>query len=132
MRILIFIFFVLAWHFINGQSIAEHYQKGFNKILEEDYSNALKSMDLAIELNPKFTEAYYYRGIAKGKLNDHTGAIDDFTMVIRLDNRFFRAFYNRGVAKIRLGKTKPGCKDLKRAHNMGDPDARDFIDKHCD
>lgn len=126
-----FLFFLIFWNFSHAQSIADYYQKGFNKVLEEDFEGAIKSLDLAIELNSKYTEAYYYRGVAKGKLGDHTSAIDDFTKVIKLDYRFFRAFYNRGVAKIRLGKMKPGCKDLMRAHNMGDPNAKEYIEMHC-
>lgn len=131
MKTSILIFFLLVCTFIKAQSIAEHYQKGFNKVLEEDFEGAISSLDLAIELNNKFTEAYYYRGVAKGKLGDHSSAINDFTKVIKLDYRFFRAFYNRGVAKIRLGKMKLGCKDLMRAHNMGDPNAKEYIEKHC-
>lgn len=44
----------------------------------EDYTTAISFFDAAIEIYPKYDEAYYQRGQSKYELNDYLGALNDY------------------------------------------------------
>ena len=46
-------------------SAEEYYKSGYRKTLDGDYKGAIKEFDKAIEINPKYEEAYLFRGWAK-------------------------------------------------------------------
>ena len=50
-----------------------------------DYAGAIEDYTQAIELDPKFAEAYFNRGNAKHSSGDYAGAIEDYTKAIELD-----------------------------------------------
>ena len=46
---------------------------------QQNYIDAIKDFDIAIELNPKLGESYFERGVAKHKLQDINGAYLDWS-----------------------------------------------------
>jgi tetratricopeptide (TPR) repeat protein len=56
-----------------------------------------KDLDQAIQINPKFADAYYYRGLSSSS----SESIQDFTKAIELDPPFSAAYFERGLAQIR-------------------------------
>jgi len=46
------------------------------------YRDAIKDYNKAIELDPKYAEAYYNRGVVKAKLRDRWEAIQDYNKAI--------------------------------------------------
>ncbi len=46
----------------------EHFYSGVEKANSGDYQGAIEDYNKAIELNPKYAEAFYNRGFAKGEL----------------------------------------------------------------
>jgi len=58
---------------------------------------ALDAFTKAIELNPKYAEAYCYRGMAYGIFEEHHQAIMDYDKAIELNPKYAEAYYNRGV-----------------------------------
>lgn len=44
----------------------------------EDYSTAISFFDTAIEIYPKYDEAYYQRGLSKYQLNKYLDALKDY------------------------------------------------------
>ena len=61
--------------------------------------DAIADYDKAIELNPKYTEAYLSRGETKERLKDYDGATSDYKKVIELDPKNYRAFVDLGSLK---------------------------------
>ncbi|GAH96835.1 unnamed protein product, partial [marine sediment metagenome] len=69
-----------------------------------EYPKAFADFAKAIQLNPKYANAYYNRGIAYGELRQHTKAVSDYTRAIELDPKYTEAYYNRGVQYVHLRK----------------------------
>lgn len=53
------------------------YEKGLNMMKYEDYTTAISFFDTAIEIYPKYDEAYYQRGLSKYQLNKYLDALKD-------------------------------------------------------
>ena len=58
-----------------SQTAIDYFNSGFKKGKSEDFTGAIVDYTKAIELNPKYGEAYYFRGVSKYFLDDYTGAI---------------------------------------------------------
>jgi tetratricopeptide (TPR) repeat protein len=90
-------------------------QKGINSIQSEDYQQAIKDFDKAIELNPNLAEAYNNRGLVYGKLGNLQQAIKDFDKAIELNPNYAEAYYSRGIAFGKLGNLQQEIKDYDKA-----------------
>ena len=64
---------------------------------------AIQDYDKAIEINPKYAEAYFNRGSAYLEQGDPIVAIQDYDMAIALDPKFAAAYVNRGYARNAQG-----------------------------
>ncbi|MEZ5197176.1 MAG: tetratricopeptide repeat protein [Bacteroidales bacterium] len=60
------------------ESYYGYYLRGLNNYLLEDYDDAITDFDMALKLNPDFTDAYIKRAKAKSKSNNLIGAIADY------------------------------------------------------
>lgn len=74
-------------------------KSGFDKYLHSDYDGAIADYTKAIELNPKYSEAYCNRGNAKLLKRDYDGAYADGNQAIALDPKNADAYSVRGQAK---------------------------------
>ena len=57
----------------------EYFEKGLEAGNNGNHKAAIEYFSKAIELEPKYAEAYFNRGNAKFKLSNYTGAIEDFS-----------------------------------------------------
>jgi len=80
-----------------------------------DYNGAISDYTKAIELNPKFANAFYNRGCVKRKIGDYNGAISDYTKAIELDPNFLDAYYNRGNVRFDNGDYNGAISDYTKA-----------------
>ena len=92
-----------------------YFMLGKTKFAAKDYDNAMRDLDKAIQMNPKFIYAYYARGIAKSYLGDYNGAMTDYDKYIELNSGDAEAYYRRGQAKKVLGKHKAAQADFEKA-----------------
>lgn len=82
---------------------------------EENYSEAMYNLNMAIIAKPNDFEGYFLRGIAKYSLNDYIGAVDDFSKAIEIHPLYVRAYHYRGIANDRLGNYADAETDYKNA-----------------
>jgi len=108
-----------------------YYNIGLSYYNLDKYPDAIASYDKAIELNPRFAQAYDSRGRSKGVTKDYKGALSDFTMAIDLDPQNAKAYYGSGFSKILLDKTESGCADVKKAKEMGYAEAESILKQYC-
>ena len=60
-----------------------------------NYKQAIGDFDRAIEINPKYAQAYYNRGAASESLGNHKQAIEDLKIASRLGNKASQDFLRR-------------------------------------
>ena len=90
-------------------SLAYSYSK-LNK-----YQTAIKLVSTAIELNPKFLDAYYNKGIFLMKLKtkySFNEALKTFTKLYSLDRNMHEALLQRGICLVRLERLEEALIEL--------------------
>jgi tetratricopeptide (TPR) repeat protein len=92
-----------------------YYKNGNAKYQLKDYNGAVKDLDRAIELNPKFTEAYHTRAMCYGELEKFDKALADFDNVIELNPGFKNAYLNRAYyVKVYKGDYAGAIEDYNK------------------
>jgi tetratricopeptide (TPR) repeat protein len=76
----------------------EWYEKGFSLQISGSYKEAVVAYTSAIELNPKYEDAYYNRGLAYYILGNHRQAVSDFDKVIEMRPDSPAYYTGRGLA----------------------------------
>ncbi len=95
-----------AIHFFKGET---YYNKG-------QWGEAISEYNKAIEINPRFAEAYNNRGIsfAQGK-GQYDQAISDFDKAIEINSKFAEAYNNRGISYFNKGQYDQAISDYDKA-----------------
>ena len=70
-------------------------------------------------------------GHEKFKLKDYYGAISDYTKAIEIYPNTDYAYANRGAMKAILKNLKGACVDWKKAAELGNKDAADWLAQDC-
>lgn len=97
-RFLFFCFLLI--HCIGySQTSSEYYKSGNAKVKSKDYRGAIVDYNRAIEINPRYVEAYFQRALSKSDLKDTKGAIEDYTKVIELQPDHAQAYVGIGIEK---------------------------------
>ncbi|MGD8372790.1 MAG: tetratricopeptide repeat protein, partial [Syntrophobacterales bacterium] len=73
----------------------------------------------AIEINPRYAEAYFNRAGAYVEKDQYDQAISDLTRVIELDPEDPEAYNNRAVAYYYQGEYDKAWEDVYRAQSLG-------------
>ncbi len=66
--------------------------------------SAISDFIKAVEINPKYADAYYNRAITYDQLEQYDTAIKYFSKTIEINPKYAAAYNGRGVAYIKLGK----------------------------
>ncbi len=105
------------------------YSSGEAKFKAKDYSGAITDFTKALDLNPKYAEAFLNRGFAKRSAGDIEGAKVDFKSSIEVDPtpKDAAAYYHRAQAKSALGDNQGALSDYKRAAAHGDTKAQAWL-----
>lgn len=85
-----------------AQSAHELTQKGMNLYEKQEYMEAILNLNKALELDPKYSQAYYVRGNIKATFEDFHGAMKDYNTAIENNAKFPDALYARGNVKMSL------------------------------
>ena len=122
-KLLLVLFFVPLISF--GQTSAEYFNNGLEKMEKRDYKGAITDYTKSIELDSNYADAYINRGIAKNKLRNHSGAIADFTKAIELEPNNTYPYITRGWSKNILKDYYGAIVDFNKAIklNPNDDDA---------
>jgi len=82
-------------------------------------AEAIAAFDQAIAEAPKHADSYYFRARAKERLHRMQEAIDDYGQAIRLRSNWGSARLRLGNLLVRIGKTKQGLSEQKKALGLG-------------
>lgn len=96
-----------------------HFARGAAEDALENHDVAIEDYNNALELNPKFVQAYINRGHTKNSLGDTDGAIEDYSNAIQVDPEEGTAYFSRGSMKSKSGDYEGAIEDYNRAieHN---------------
>jgi Flp pilus assembly protein TadD len=108
----------------------------FIKFEQKDYKGSLEYFDKAIQLNPKFSNAYNNRGFAKLQLNDLKGARIDINKSQELDPTNSYAYRTMALYLLAENKKSQACEQLQKAIKLGyssdyDDEVDSLIKQHC-
>lgn len=99
-----------------------YYHRGVAYISMGQHIYAVEDFNKVIKLQPNYANAYNNRGFAHAGLQQYQRAIDDYSNAISLKPDHVSAFLNRGTVYFKQGNNKLGCKDVKKACDLGNCD----------
>jgi len=97
----------------------------------QDYDGAIADYTKSIGLDGTNPTYYDNRALSKTEKDDYAGALEDYSASIDLYPSDFETYYQRGLVKLLMNNNYDGCMDLKRAEEMGSPEAKAAIKKSC-
>lgn len=109
---------VTLWTSLIGRfpDYARAYLKRSNAYrIKENYKEAIKDLNRAIELDHEYSHAYNNRGLAYTAIDDYQSAIRDFTRAIEIDPGYAEAYNNRATVYIKLEAYQKVINNLDRA-----------------
>ena len=101
------------------------YKKALD-IAPQDKTKAIEWLDKALDINPKFAEAFTRRAEYKWENEDKEGAKEDLDEAIRLNKNAYEALAMRGFMLALERKFKDAFKDLNTAIRIN----KDFADSY--
>jgi tetratricopeptide (TPR) repeat protein len=90
---------------------------------KKDYDSAVKIYTKAIQLDPRFADAYYARGNARYDKKEYDKAIEDYNKAIELDPKDVDAYNGRGSAWYYKKKYDKAIEDFNKAIELDPKDA---------
>ncbi len=97
----------------------------------ENYIDALKYFNVCLKLYPK-PKYYLFRAETYLKTETYTYAITDFSMVLDYEPNNSEIYLQRAAARLKNQDRKGACSDWKKAKNLGNPKAEEFLLKFCE
>jgi len=131
MRSIYIIILLFLSNYLFAQTAENYFEKGVAKYNKFDYKEAIRLLDSAIILNPRYSEAFNSRGLAKGYIEDYKGAIADYDKAIEFNPKFGMAYHNRGISKRNNGDFHGACDDWNKALGMGVEEVKVLLGLFC-
>ena len=91
---------------------------GRQMMMQNDYHEAIRTLNTLLRFDETAYEGYFLRGIAKYNLNDLLGADEDFTIAISKNPVFTTAYTYRAITRSRMGNYDDALKDSKEAIDL--------------
>ena len=79
------------------QSLEENFNAATDFMNNEDYTNAIKSLNQVLGIDSNYTDAYFNRAVCQQKLNNYELSIADFKIVYSLDSTRIEALFEQAV-----------------------------------
>ena len=102
-----------------GQKIknttAIHLFKGIDYENKEQWAESIAEFNKALEINPRYANAYNQRGIAYFYIGQYAKAVSDYGMAIEIDSEYADAYKNRGLAFAYKGQHDKAISDYNKA-----------------
>jgi len=97
--------------------------------LKGDRDGALRDLNQAININPKYAEAYSDRGLIRAASEDLEGAASDYEKAIELNPKLTPAYINRGILRFQLEKLSGALSDYSKALELTPNSAKTYVER---
>ena len=91
---------------------------GRSCMMNNDYQEAIRTLNTLLRFDEDAFEGYFLRGIAKYNLDDLLGAEADFSTAIRLNPVYTQAYTYRAITRSRLGNYDDALQDFREAIDL--------------
>jgi tetratricopeptide (TPR) repeat protein len=88
-------------------------------LVQGQYDQAITDYNKAIEINPRYAEAYNNRGGTYSQIGQYDQAISDCTKAIEINPRYADAYNNRGNAYRCKGEYDKAWADVYKMRSLG-------------
>ncbi|MCX5807075.1 MAG: tetratricopeptide repeat protein [Proteobacteria bacterium] len=94
--------------------------RGFVYYILGQYQRAIEDYNKAISLRPDYADYYNNRGNTYAEIGQYQHAFEDFNKAIHLRPDYAGAYYdNRGMTYFKQGNKELGCRDARKACELG-------------
>jgi Tfp pilus assembly protein PilF len=102
----------------NNQDAIGHYNRGVDYIQQEKYDLALAEFTKAINIDPRYAEAYLNRGFLYEQQEKPDLALSDYNQAININPRLAEAYNNRGFLYYYRLEREKAIRDLRQAAEL--------------
>ncbi len=88
---------------------------GRQQMMENDFREAIRTLNILLRFDDDAYEGYFLRGIAKYNLDDLLGADADFSIAVDKNPVFTTAYTYRAITRSRLGNYDDALSDFREA-----------------
>jgi len=113
---------------ISPKKSKHYYSYGLSLTKEKDYKQAILSLDIAVQYNPKNITAYLERGYVHRELGNFVLALNDYNKVIAMNSKNADGYEGKGYVYYYLGDCDNALKEWKTAIAF-DPQRSSRLDK---
>ena len=106
---------VLAWGASTQYNKEYFFHMGRKSMMNNNYQDAIQTLNVLLRFDQDAYEAYFLRGIAKYNMDDLLGADTDFSIAIEKNPVFTNAYTYRAITRSRLGNYDDALKDFHEA-----------------
>lgn len=125
----ILLFLLLLFQGMAQVNIHRFLAMGRTDLFNDNYTESIKNLSIAIEAAPDKFEPYFFRGLAKYSLGDYEGAILDFNRSIEINPYFSYNYQYRGVCKSQLKRYHEALQDFADAIHRGPNNADTYVNR---
>ncbi len=109
-----------------------YYHRAYAHFENENFENAEKDFTTYMAMEGESADIYMKLGFLKQKENDLHGAIASYSKAIILQPKLAEAYFLRGAIYLQVLLHQKGCKDMKKAADLGHERADRRYSKYCD
>ena len=113
----------------NAQSSKKLLKAGLEFVETGNYADALGQFTKAIELDPKYTEAYLERGKAYEELGENEKALEDYKRILTFEKENKQVYYYLGRVANKLKLYDDALGYLNTASHLNERDERIYPEK---
>ena len=108
-------------------AVVKYLETGSEKLLNQgialleggQYDRAIAIFDEALEINPRYAEAYNFRGVAYDEKGQYDKAISDCNKAIEINPGAAEAYLYRGVSYFYKKEYEKAWNDVHKVQNLG-------------
>ena len=89
---------------------------------------AVQYFHKAIVLDPDFSRAYFSQGVSYGQLGQYQKAVAQINMALQKEPQNGLYYYGRGRVYLLWGDKKKAMADFRKAADLGNEDALDYLE----